>query len=210
MKDTKEIKAEWFTEEVARSARKLNELYREICLMVLKLRDELDSLELKEVRENNKEASFWYNPEGDTYTDRKPLHDKDRQLIPSSIDMLYRDRRWRTSSLVEANIFIEAEISEPGFSVGFWNEGISQEDCGRLEEAATKAGFSAERGTLGKGRLYIDIRHYLIADSPTNAKSKDVTLAALKGSLARIRDFVRGSYGIEQTVRAGNKPNKKR
>lgn len=204
MKDATEIKCEWFTGEVAESVDKLNRLYGEICLMVLKLHKELDSLELKESGEDKLE---FYSPEGNTMTmcQRKPSRDKDKNLVPSSIEMNYKDKRWKAQLLRNADIFVEANISQACFSVGFYNGNISETECTKLEEAAEKKRLHTERDFIGKGKLYVAIRYYLTGNTPDNRETKDVTFDALKSSLRNIRDFVREYYGIEHTPRTNTK-----
>jgi hypothetical protein len=210
MKDATDIKREWFSEEVAKSVDKLNRLYAEICLMVLKLRKKLDSLELREYVEGKGEASFGFCSERGMYTHRRPSYDKDKQLVPSSIEMLYKDRKWGKASLKEAVIFINAGLSEPSFSLGFYNKDISEECCNALEDDAVKKGFHPERETGKNGKLNIFISHYLIGGNSDNGESKDMTFDELENSLRQIRDFVRGHYGTKQTPRIKGKSKRKR
>jgi hypothetical protein len=196
MKDATEIKYEWFTEDVARSLDKLNKLYREICLMVLKLRPKLDSLGLQEYEEGDKEAGFYFE-----LPNKKASNDIDKHLVPSTIEMLYRDKKWKQKpSLKDACIDIVTDLSEPSFSVGFCLDhvSISDEDWDALETVARQKGLDPLREPSRKGTWDVGIWRYLIGGGFNNGESKEITFEELENSLKKIRDFAREYYGLSK------------
>ena len=199
MKQATEIKSAWFTEETARSVRKINELYTELRLMVSYLIPRLEELELKEHEAGclNLEVA-------------KPKKPADEQVLVSpQIEIKYADRRWKRS-LRSGYLSIYADLLESSFSVGFCNSSMSDEDCDALEDAAIKEGFYASREPPKKGRTDIGIWRDLIEGPCSEESGEAISRKELVDSVKDMRDFVRRYYGIRQEPTAGSTAKRRR
>jgi len=194
------IKPAWFTKDVATSIEKINDLYRELRLIVLDFRLKLDELELKK-------------PEKDLLDFEKPNPKKpsDEQVLVSPwIQIRYRDKKWRKTSLKNAYLFILADLTlqEPDFSVGFYTPDKSDEECDDLEASAREKVLDHWRDPPKRGKRGIGICKYLLNGSSNNKNS--VTMTQLEESLKEMRDFVREYYKIGEKPRISNKSKRRR
>ena len=199
MKQFKEIKCAWFTEETARSVSKINDLYTELRLLVLHLIPRLEELELEEHETGclNLEVP-------------KPKKPTDLQVLVSpQIEIKYTDRRWKPS-MRNAYLSIYADLQESSFSIGFCHSSMSEEDCDALEAAAQNEGFYPSREPPKKGKTDIGIWRDLIEGPSIEESTRAISGKELLDAVKDMRDFVRRHYGIEHKLSARRKAKRRR
>jgi hypothetical protein len=189
MKHATEIKAEWFSPEVVSSVNYLNDLYKEMQLVVQDLRETKIIERLGLEQSDNVFDSDLAKRLGET---------SEQSIAPSYVSIIYKDRGWEgTAELQNGCIHISAYLSEePRFVVGFWNEDVSDDTWEYIQTRANTRGLRPESLGSSKGKNEIDVTLDLIGGKSERKEVKENILGTLSDALEQMRDFVRECYEI--------------